>query len=275
MISTQLQGGLGNQLFQMSAAIGLAFRNEDEAAFDISSFGDTVQGFNPNKYVENVFREVSFKTNLSIAFNCQSDPNRFDYEEIPYVKHTRLIGYFQSHKYFEDCREVIIDTFRPTEDVIDKFKKEVLCKSIATEDNVLGPTCSIHVRRGSYVQDAIHHPPCEVEYYRQAMEDISSQYKGTTFLVFSDDKQWCEENLLPLANKDMFIEFHSNFEDWEEMWFMSLCDHNIIANSSFSWWSAYLNENPHKKVIYPSKWFGPAYAHFDTKDLCPEEWKKI
>ena len=125
------------------------------------------------------------------------------------------------------------------------------------------------------MQDAIHHPPCEVEYYRQAMEDISSQYKGTTFLVFSDDKQWCEENLLPLANKDMFIEFHSNFEDWEEMWFMSLCDHNIIANSSFSWWSSYLNENPHKKVIYPSKWFGPAYAHFDTKDLCPEEWKKI
>ena len=78
MITTQLQGGLGNQLFQMSAAIGLAFRNEDEAAFDISSFGDTVQGFNPNKYVENVFREVSFKTNLSIAFNCQSDPNRLD-----------------------------------------------------------------------------------------------------------------------------------------------------------------------------------------------------
>lgn len=275
MITTQLQGGLGNQLFQMSAAIGLANRNHDDWAFDISSFGKTVQGYNPNKYVENVFRDIPFKENLSVSFNCQADPNRFDYEDIPYAKHTKLIGYFQSYKFFEDCEDLIRKTFSPDEPTKEKFKQEVLSKSIATHDNVLGPTCSIHVRRGSYVQDFIHHPPCEVDYYKEAMEHISSQYKGITFLVFSDDKPWCEENLITLNSKEQFVEFHGGFEDWEEMWFMSLCDHNIIANSSFSWWSAYLNNNEHKKVVYPSKWFGPAYSHFDTKDLCPKEWKKI
>lgn len=275
MITTELQGGLGNQLFQMSAAVGVALDNEDVAGFDISKFGHTVQGFNPRKYVDNVFRNAIFEEGIEVAFNCTADPSMFHYEKIPYVEMMKLIGYFQSYKYFDSHKDKIIEMFCATEEVRQKFKDQVLQNSMASFMEPTGPTCSIHVRRGSYVKDASHHPPCSIEYYEKAMESMDSYRQGMSYLVFSDDKQWCEENLLPLANENRKIEFHSKYEDWEEMWFMSLCDNNIIANSSFSWWSAYLNDNDTKQVVYPSRWFGPAYAYFDTKDLCPEEWKSI
>ena len=107
-----------------------------------------------------------------------------------------------------------------------------------------------------------HHPACNLGYYKEAIKlmDVNK------FIVFSDDMSWCKENFVG----DEFI-FMENNSDYIDLWLMSLCDNNIIANSSFSWWGAWLNQNPNKKVIAPKKWFGPAINH-NTKDLIPESW---
>jgi hypothetical protein len=160
-----------------------------------------------------------------------------------------LHGYFQSEKYFEDCKDAIRKEY--------KFKNPKVSSPIAN-------TVSLHVRRGDYTQHPNHHPLCDLEYYHKAMKE----FEGYDFLVFSDDKEWCKETF---KQKNVRV---SEVEDAiEELEMMSWCDHHIIANSTFSWWGAWLGHNEDKRVVAPKTWFGSAYHNHNTKDIYCEDWK--
>ena len=172
----------------------------------------------------------------------------FHYQEIPKIAENMvLFGYYQSEKYFKEHEDVIRKDFT--------FKKP-------TKTKIEPLTTSIHVRRGDYLDQQDSHPVCSVEYYKEAM----SLFPDQKFIIFSDDLEWCKENLK--GNTITYSEGHTPSEDLE---LMSLCDNHIIANSSFSWWGAWLGANKNKRVVAPKKWFGSA-AKYDSKDLYCEGW---
>jgi hypothetical protein len=169
-----------------------------------------------------------------------------------------LDGYYQNERYFKEYRENILSLFS-----IDESTKNYLTEKYS--DISFDNTCSIHVRRGNYVERQHFHPLQTVEYYKRAISIIGEK---TLFLIFSDDIEWCKINLDFIENK-IFI---SGNLDYQDLYLMSMCNHNIIANSSFSWWGAWLNKHINKKVIYPSHWFnnGP-----DSTQIGGENWIKI
>jgi hypothetical protein len=128
-------------------------------------------------------------------------------------------------------------------------------------------TCSIHVRRGDYIGLQNFHPVQPVSYYEEAVKIVGDDKH---FLIFSDDINWCKENFTFLKNKTFVL----NNLDYEDLYLMSMCKNNIISNSTFSWWGAWLNRNENKQVIIPSKWFGISYSHLNTNDLYCEGWIK-
>ncbi|MCX6712113.1 MAG: alpha-1,2-fucosyltransferase [Candidatus Vogelbacteria bacterium] len=177
-----------------------------------------------------------------------------------------LDGYFQTEKYFKDFKKEIREDFTPkvisttASDWTQKIKNG-------------GNTISVHVRRGDYVGHKILGEICTIEYYQKAIEEISKLTEDPHFFIFSDDTMWVKENI-NLPNKIDYVS-SPNLKDYEELVLMSICHHNIIANSSFSWWSAWLNLNPNKIVIAPAKW---AHGKFNKKKLsniAPQTWIRI
>jgi hypothetical protein len=236
-------GHLGNELFQYAATKALSLHRGVDCAFPRNK-PDLHQIFNLHALSEPVMAIPSSKWFEEPHFHFA--PEFWDLPDW-----TLLSGYFQSEKYFAPYAEQIRQEFTFRDPVgWPRFKDWV----------------SIHVRRGDYLTFPHHHPPCSVEYYRQAM----AQFPGAHFIVFSDDIEWCRANL---AGKD--VEFSEGFSPDRDLQRMILCDHNIIANSSYSWWGAWLNPNPAKRVIFPRRWFGPAKAGWDTTDLCPESWEVL
>lgn len=174
----------------------------------------------------------------------------FHYSAIPYNGETMLDlnGFFQSYKYWEYNQYVILGLLTPR-------------KGYGIRQN----TTAIHVRRGDYLKFPDHHTNLDMGYYQNAMNEIRSKY----YMIFSDDIAWCRQNF----KGDQFI-FAEGNDEVTDLSLMLSCENQIIANSSFSWWAAYLNKNPSKIVIAPQRWFGPKLTH-DTKDLCPPEWIRI
>ena len=170
-----------------------------------------------------------------------------------------LHGFFQSEKYFHHNRKKILEYFKPTLEI----KNQLMDKC---NDLLSGKTCSVHVRRGDYLKFPKEHPTLQPEYYYNSFNEFDDD---TTFLMFSDDIEWCKENI-----KGYNIHYIDESLDFLNIYLMSLCDNNIIANSSFSWWGAWLNENPEKKVIAPKIWFGEN-KKLETKDIIPESWIKL
>ena len=174
---------------------------------------------------------------------------------------TNFHGYYQSEKYFKDFEKQIRKDLTFKESIGECAKSE-----LQTHKREL-PLVSVHVRRGDYltIHQGLWHTPCNLKYYQQAMQ----VFDDVDFLFFSDDMEWCKNNF---AGKNiLYSEGKSAIMDFA---MISLCDHNILANSSFSWWSAWLNNNPDKQVVATSNWFGPAGPQ-DTYDLIPDEWTVI
>ena len=266
MVTCSLIGGLGNYMFQVSAAYSLSIDNNSSFVFDINDV------FSPHKnigtYTDNIFRNVPFSENIINTFTYKE--KTFHYSKIPYnpwlwqkesgnFLGLKLFGYFQSYKYFSHNRDEVISLFS-IDDVSMDFLNTTYGKLLS------GDTCSIHVRRGDYVNLPNHHPVCELNYYQKSINLFD---KGVSFLIFSDDMQWCKENF----KGDNFTFIEGN-KDYLDLWLMSICNHNIIANSTFSWWGAWLNQNPDKIVISPNTWFGPSITH-NTTDLTPKKWIKL
>ena len=254
--------GLGNQMFCIASTLALAAKNGT-----IATFPD-LQLEHYRYYGETIFHKLNkIGTKDFVSFVYREPPySSTVYSKIPFSEGMKISGHFQSYKYFESCRDLIVDNFTPTDEIIDKIHtkyKKYLSKK----------TASLHIRRGDYTKIAGNYAILGPDYYKKALASIGNV---DYIFIFSDDIEWCRENINFLESKNTI--FISDQTDVEDLWLMSLVENNIIANSTFSWWAAYLNQNKNKKVIYPSKWFGPKRTNnnaLETKDLFPEEWIKI
>lgn len=253
LVSVKLMGGLGNCLFQIAAAYSVSLRDSKKFICEkIVSHGS----HKPiDHYLNNIFRKINFG-DVNFSYSNYKEPF-FHYNEIPKSSNNLLLnGYFQSEKYFINYRNEILNLFEINEDTKNKLNDKY--------GNVLSKkTCSIHIRRGDYVRLNQYHTVQPIDYYEKSFNLIGNDYD---YLIFSDDIEWCKNNFDFIPNKH-FIEGDS---DYENLYLMSMCNNNIIANSSFSWWGAWLNKNENKKVISPKNWFGEKNKHLNTMDIYPK-----
>lgn len=254
-ITTNHRGGLGNVMFKLAAAISLAKDNGVEHIFS----KEFIRPGDPDyvKFYDNILRGVKFIDRLPNNYITHREL-QFNYNEIKYIKGTNLLldGYFQSEKYFERNKEFIIDLFRPTDEI-----KKLILSNLSDVSSY----SSIHVRRGDYLNFPNHHPQQSEEYFKEATELLGRE---KTYLIFSDDLEGIKGMFDYLPNKI----FYTSGKDWMDLYTMSMCENNIICNSTFSWWAAYINTNMNKKVITTNKWFGPMYRHNNISSLFPKEW---
>jgi len=258
LIKPRFIGRLGNNMFQIAACIGYAKKHN--VGWGIKK-GYKERGFNAfqvDKYFPNLPACDSYFKAYT-EFQEEWAGMEFNYHEIPFHPNgCELVGFWQSEKYFENAK--------------DEVRKYLQLPFVEGYRDYV----SIHVRRGDYVQHSGSFPPVTIEYFVQAIKN----FHRPKLLVFSDDIEWCKKELpypLQQASQMNFSEGRNEFED---MSLMASCGHNIIANSSFSWWAAWLNTNPDKIVISPSckrgNWFGmEAGVKHDCIDLIPKEWIQI
>lgn len=287
MVISRLIGGLGNQMFQYAAGRSLAVANNCELKLDASSY--------KNYRLHNGYELDLFKTQASLATDIeisgfvkgQSRLSMFINKKLKLKNESHLIeknfGYDPS--FFEVNRPIYIDgywqSYRYFEFIESQLKLELtpithlsglnltISKQIADCNSV-----SLHLRRGDYVSNLEAnktHGFIGIDYYNNAISFIKEQILHPYFFVFSDDIAWARENLGSIANV-LFIDHNQGRLSYEDMRLMSLCKYNIIANSSFSWWGAWLNAAPNKIVIAPKQWFANGQ---DTSDLMPEDWLKM
>jgi hypothetical protein len=264
MISARLLGGLGNIMFQVAAIEALAKRQPQDVDVVFSSADHRApvgNHANVGIYVDNFFGLINIIEEPIVGLGSYTEP-RFEFNELPFIDNTVYNGHYQSEKYFLDCSDHIHTLFYPSaedeEYILGKYSN--INFSSAT---------SLHVRRADYVKLSDIHPPCSLEYYESALSSLG--VLGGDVLVFSDDIEWCKSNIGTMNYNFNYIENEFNYID---MYMMSFCKNNIIANSSFSWWGAWLNENVDKNVIAPINWFGDKAGH-DISDLIPKEWSVL
>ena len=260
MIVTKIQGGLGNQIFQWAYCKKLSIKYNLPLYLDLSFYnnqnGCTKREFELNKF-SNLKYNILDKSFDNISFNKIIDTfyhNEFDYNV---YNNYYIDGYWQTEKYFKEVENIIRAELSPNEEKLAKLK---LTPLIDTN------TISMHIRRTDYIALNDYHPIQLISYYEEALNIIG---KYDYIFIFSDDIKWCKENLH--FNNMIFME---NFDDIDDLYIMSMCKHNIIANSSFSWWGAWLNNNPNKKVITPLNWFG-TMANLNDNDIIPNTWIRI
>lgn len=258
MIITKLQGGLGNQLFQWAVTRNLSLKYNTEYFFDLNHIPKSHPGVTSRGIDIDKFEKLSIKPMTSRP-NLPTMVDKFTYYNIP--DNSYLDGYWQSEKYFKE-NELII---REELSIPHKLKTNLIEKYSFLKEETIG----IHVRRGDYLHLSNYHPIQTVEYYKKAYDLIG--VKNINVVVVSDDIQWCKNNLN--FENIHFIEGESNISD---LYIMSLCNHNIISNSTFSWWGAWLNINLNKKVIIPDKWFGPTLSSsLPSDDIYCENWIRL
>jgi len=281
MITCNLMGGLGNQLFQIFATISYAIKTRNQFKFlaleKLGGGSTTLRYTFWTSLLSNLKPFLIHELPLNITIVRE---NGFPYNNIPLHKFVEkdimIYGYFQSYKYFQDSYTTICKVIG-----LEKMKQSLLQKMNITNDSLIN-TISMHFRIGDYKKIQEFHPLATYEYYYNALMHIKNQTKDDdkyTIMYFCEDVDI--EDVLTMIHKlevvfsdYFFVRGENSLQDWEQMLLMSCCHHNIIANSSFSWWSAYFNSWTNKVICYPSVWFGPT-ANNDTKDLCPPEWSKI
>jgi hypothetical protein len=272
MVVTRHIGRLGNSMFQIAAAIGYAKKYGYQWAADtgcgVSDPYSSIHRVFPNLPKENFGggnRYHEHPNSMCAIHGTHFNDCHFDYHPIPNLgPNVSLTGFFQSYKYFEGQDEEI---------------KRVFALNV---DPLRGHT-SLHVRRGDYVQHAGSFPPITVDYVQRAIIELENRGVDVYHIhVFSDDIEWCKNNLPHYAQakiKTSHWYWHTGNEI-EDLTVMASCDNHIIANSTFSWWGAYLGHNPNKIIISPSckrgSWFGmQAGVKKDCVDLLPANWIQI
>lgn len=278
MITVYLQGGLGNQLFQIYAYLSFCYDTGDKIILPLKKYDKFSAGGCPrNTYWDTLFKR------LSIFVKDDKEIYTIPFYNEPFYKHHPLIkydndlsyrfrGYFQSWKYFDKHFFKINDIIG-----IENLQKQTAIKYPMYSKNSI----SMHFRIGDYknIQDC--HPLLSNQYYINSINHLIQKTKNDAFniIVFfekTDEKQInIKIKILKKKFKNInFTKINYDIPDWEQLLIMSNCEHNIIANSSFSWWGAYLNPNKNKIVTYPNIWFGKKLNH-DTRDLCHPTWTVI
>jgi hypothetical protein len=297
LVVTRLIGGLGNQMFQYATARALALRCGAVLKLDLSGF-DSVSGNTPRRYELDAFpieatitsrsdlAQFGLKSKLSSVWlnyvrrSLGAVPRNsihaiyrerhfhFDAGVMTLAAPIYLEGYWQSEKYFLPCADTLRRDFCPTAPL--EPQNATFAAAIDAVNSI-----SLHVRRGDYVNDPTtnrYHGVCSLEYYRQAVEYIKARVAAPHLFVFSDDHEWCRKQMdfgLPTT----FVDANSPDRGYRDMQLMARCRHHIVANSSFSWWGAWLSTWPEKIVIAPRRWF--ASSEHDTRDLIPERWLRL
>jgi len=261
LIRPRLIGRLGNNLFQIAAAIGYAKTHNVGWGIKKGYKDRTFQVKQVDTYLPNLPACDSFFKPYT-EFQDQWAGFEFNYHEIPFHPNgCELVGFWQSEKYFKHAAHEV---------------RKAINISYNSEYK---DYCSIHVRRGDYVSLATNFPPVTDKYIDMALDELYDRVGRVKLIWFSDDIEWCKQAAKRIA-PDYDHTFSEGHNEWEDLCIMASCGHNIIANSSFSWWGAWLNKNEDKIVICPSskagQWFGPDNGvKHDCIDLIPEGWIQI
>ena len=235
-------GRLGNQLFQIAVCIGYAKKNNMDYVF-------------PTWKYSNVFNGKLNQTDSLPKYPVYTEPN-FHYNDIPFFDNVDLVGYYQSFKYFDNCKKEIRELFEFKSDIKDRLFS--LNKNLLIKEPV-----SIHIRRGDYLS-LPNNPTLKMEYYNQCIKQFDNKQ---LFIVFSDDIAWCKNNFI--GNRFSF----SEGSEIDDLCLMTLCKGgHIMANSSFSYWGSILADS--RVVFSPKNWFG-SEVNFNSKDLYKPEWVQI
>lgn len=285
MIIISIHGGLGNQMFQyalgrsLSLAHKLPFKidssylrseNQSKRTLRIHKFNINIEEATEKEiamykgYLRKIIhRFLPFSKKKTILEELPD----FD-KKILDKKSGYFFGHWNSEKYFLKYKKVIITDF--------KLKNPFGLIAMDIFDNICGEqnSVSVHIRRGDYVsikKITDHHGVLPISYYEQAMNYIKSKFPNTHFFVFSDDIIWVKEHFPKKYNLTFVSD--PKIEDCEELILMSKCKHNILANSTFSWWGAWLNQNPEKIIIAPKKWYRD--SSISTEDLIPSSWIQL
>ena len=288
MITVRLMGGLGNQMFQYAFIRAKALRSSTTCALD-KSFLDikktnanyTLRNFELDYFHIHAVTSNVFATKftffmdrilrkLKLGSLVQHEKSMRFSPQHKNSKSTFFCGYFQCEKYFQDFEEQIKKDFEPRLEMCkpSQYALEDINKHFAT-------AVSVHIRRGDYVTLAIAsevHGSCTKEYYESAMELIRRTIPNPRFYFFSDDIEWVKKEFNFVENA-FFVEDENDKKSFEDMILMSRCHSHIIANSSYSWWGAWLNKNPKKVVIAPLRWFSSSQMEYN--DIVPPTWIKI
>jgi hypothetical protein len=280
MISCEIMGGLGNQLFQIFATISYAVTHGQSFGF---LFKEKL-GNNRITYWNTFLKRLSPFVTFALPPMSVRREESFEYSPIlapltrtnEVCENVYLFGYFQSEKYFKPHIDVIKNLIG-----IDELQQKIFQKFDFLCD--FTNTVSMHFRLGDYKYLPDHHPVLEYEYYENAVRYILNENdnQNITILYFceKEDNNEVQDMIQRLStvfeNTCSFVKAPDQIDDWEQMLLMSCCRHNIIANSTFSWWGAYFNNNLDKIVCYPSKWFGVKLSHHNLCDLFPEGWSPV
>lgn len=279
MITCNLMGGLGNQLFQIFTTYSYSKRINHCVQFHYAPY----LGVRPT-YWHNFFASLRHWLTLftpMLSFSKSIEEKHFHYDPLPHPTTISpddtivLTGYFQSPRYFSEHYQELVKLIG-----VNRFQDR-----IRQSDNTIPwtRTVSMHFRWGDYLNHPNEHPILSLTYYLVALRSIVERDQSvSTVLFFCEDADLnsvLSERVNPLKLQFPFIDFvraKSTFADWEQMLAMSCCQHHIIANSTFSWWGAYLSPpTANKLVYYPRTWFGGGFSDNDTRDLFPGHWIKI
>jgi hypothetical protein len=289
MVVSHIIGGIGNQMFQYAAGRALSLTNNQQLLLDLSDFSDyrlhngfelsrvfnviaeraetstihQLLGWRANRLVKKVLRRPQLVwlrgKNLVVEPHFNYWPDLFNLTDDCY-----LSGYWQSERYFQFYTATIRADFT--------FKSPLVSDNAALAKQITQVNAvSLHVRRGDYVSNpktTATHGVCSLDYYRAAIHLIVERVQQPYFYIFSDDIIWAKDNL-KIDFPHQYVDYNHGLESYNDMHLMSLCQHHIIANSSFSWWGAWLNPNMEKIVVAPKKWFT---NENNVKDLFPQDW---
>ncbi len=282
MITVELMGGLGNQMFQYAFGLRLAterhtglvangfllnnrllatLRQYTYRQFELSIFGVEAPGSSP----ASLLRAASpFHTTTRLIREPAAGPRALLLPPLT-VEQLVCVGYWQSEGYFKAADLAVRQQFQFRQPVND-FTQRVAEAILKAPNPVF-----VHVRRGDYVTNANasqHHGVCGIDYYKQALTHMRERVDSPNFYVFSDDLDWVKQELGPLLQPATYVEGNRGRDSWQDMFLMSHCRHAIMANSSFSWWGAWLNDHPGRIVTAPRQWFTKQV----TENLLPDHW---
>lgn len=283
-------GGLGNQMFQYALALALEKQcgpgtivRIDSRAFNgypIHNGYELKRIFNveiPEATIREVTKMAYPILNYRIWQLCRLLPKRkairYEWESMAYdervfnAQDEYLMGYWQTERYFRSIRPSVLQAFAfppfepGSENAILEQELRQLC------------SVSIHVRRGDYLKISNASGICTIDYYHKAIAMLENLVRPDRYVIFSDDIEWCRNQFGPAIGKTdiRFVSWNTGANSYRDMQLMSLCQHNIVANSSFSWWGAWLNQHPEKIVIAPSRWMNSE----GWEEIIPQDWKTI
>jgi hypothetical protein len=293
MVAVRLTGGLGNQMFQYATAYAIARELNTTLKLDTNGFSKKIsdENFTQRNFELDIFNLEFDKVNPVIwkiyrklsSMLCAFDkfiPGflvkvysekslSFDETLFSINGNAYLCGYFQSEKYFQEYRKDLLRLFRFKFSITGRNREvvELIKRNISV---------SVHIRRGDYVSNKqinSIHGIIGLKYYLKAIDFLFEKLNNPVFFFFSDDIEWVKENFQ--LDSQILVYHNTGSQSYIDMQLMTYCNHNIIANSSFSWWGAWLNQNPGKIVIAPEKWFEDPILNLASSDIIPNRWIRL